>query len=127
MKKEVKKYITKSINYGKAARRMYNIFRLTGEYEAAAYIRELFDEPATMLYQVWSLIRTMDDCFVEGSSITLEQLLGHTDRLIVNVIETLEGGEETEVVRLLLRLKDILSREEAGKAFLPRPKPRGQS
>jgi hypothetical protein len=119
LKKEVKKYITKSINYGKAARRMYNIFRLTGEYEAAAYIRELFDEPATMLYQVWSLIRTMDDCFIEGASITIDQLLGHTDRLIVNVIETLEGGEETEVVRLLLRLKDILSREEAGKALSP--------
>lgn len=119
LKKEVKKYITKSVNYGKAARRMYNIFRLTGEYEAAAYIRELFDEPATMLYQVWSLIRTMDDCFVEGSSITIDQLLSHTDRLIVNVIETLEGGEETEVVRLLLRLKDILSREETGKALSP--------
>ena len=119
LKKEVRKYITKSINYGKAARRMYNIFRLTGEYEAAAYIRELFDEPATMLYQVWSLIRTMDDCFGEGSSITIDQLLSHTDRLIVNVIETLEGGEETEVVRLLLRLKDILSREEAGKALSP--------
>lgn len=119
LKKEVRKYITKSINYGKAARRMYNIFRLTGEYEAAAYLRELFDEPATMLYQVWSLIRTMDDCFVEDSSITIDQLLGHTDRLIVNVIETLEGGEETEVVRMLLRLKDTLSKEEAGKALSP--------
>ena len=119
LEKEVKKYITKSVNYGKAARRMYNIFRLTGEYEAAVYLRELFDEPATMLYQVWSLIRTMDDCFTEDSTITLQQLLDHTDQLMMNVIETLEGGEEAEVVRMLLRLRDILSREAAGAALSP--------
>ena len=119
LEKEVKKYITKSVNYGKAARRMYNIFRLTGEYAAAAYIRELFDEPSTMLYQVWSLIRTMDDCCAEGTTITIEQLLNHTDRLILNVVEVLEGGEEAEVVRLLLRLRDILSKEQAGRALSP--------
>jgi hypothetical protein len=114
LEKEVEKYLTKSLNYGKAARRMYNIFRLTGEYESAAYLRELFDEPATMLYQVWSLIRTMDDCFTENSTITLQQLLNHTDQLMMNVIETLEGEEESEVVRLLLRLRDILSHEKPG-------------
>ncbi|MCD6576776.1 MAG: hypothetical protein J7K66_02025 [Anaerolineaceae bacterium] len=119
LEKEVKKYVTKSVNYGKAARRMYNIFRLTGEYEEAAYIRELFDEPSTILYQVWSLIRTMDDCFVEGTSITIGQLLKHADQLIVNVVDVLEGGEETEVVRLLLRLRDILSREQTGQALSP--------
>ncbi len=32
---EVRKYVTKHINYGKAAKRMYNIFRLTGRYEEA--------------------------------------------------------------------------------------------
>ena len=62
LEKEVKKYLTKDINYGKAAKRMYNVFRLTGRYQEAAFLRELFDEPTTMLYQVWSLIRTIDDC-----------------------------------------------------------------
>jgi len=119
LEKEVRKYLTKSLNYGKAARRMYNIFRLTGEYEAAAYLRELFDEPATMLYQVWSLIRTMDDVFTEDSNISLQQLLDHTDQLIMNVIETLEGGEETEVVRMLLRLRDVLAREKPGTVLSP--------
>ena len=45
-------------NYGKAARRMYNVFRLTGRYREAAYLRELFDEPVTALYQVAALLRT---------------------------------------------------------------------
>jgi len=119
LENEIKKYLTKYPNYGKAARRMYNIFRLTGKYEDALYIRELFDEPATILYQVWSLIRTIDDCFSEGASITLDQILSHTDRLITNVVDVLEGGQETEVVRLLLRLRDVLSREQSGGALSP--------
>ena len=119
LEKEVRKYLTKSPNYGKAARRMYNIFRLTGRYEAAAYIRELFDEPTTILYQVWSLVRTIDDTFTDSPRFTLAHLLAHTDRLITNVVDVLEGEEEVEVVRLLLRLRDMLSREEAGHELSP--------
>jgi len=109
---EVNKYLTKDINYGKAAKRMYNIFRLTGRYEEAAFIRELFDEPASMLYQVWSLIRTIDDCCNPASPITADQMLAQTDRLIMAVIEALEGEQEREIVRLLLQLRDALSRQQ---------------
>jgi hypothetical protein len=116
---EVKKYLTKDVNYGKVAKRLYNIFRLTGLYPEAAFLRELFDEPATMLYQVWSLIRTVDDCFTTGSSITRETLLAHCDELILEVVRTLEGAQENEVVRLLLRLREILSKEKPGQELTP--------
>jgi hypothetical protein len=106
---EVNKYLNKDVNYGKAAKRMYNIFRLTGRYGEAAFIRELFDEPASMLYQVWSLIRTIDDCSNPASPITAEQMMTQTDRLILAVIKSLEGDEEAEIVRLLLRLRDAIS------------------
>jgi meiotically up-regulated gene 157 (Mug157) protein len=109
---EVNKYLTKDINYGKAAKRMYNIFRLTGRYGEAAFIRELFDEPASMLYQVWSLIRTIDDCCNPSSPITAEQMLVQIDQLIMAVIKALEGDQETEIVRLLLQLRDALSRQQ---------------
>jgi hypothetical protein len=115
--KEVRKYLTKDINYGKVAKRMYNIFRLTGRYEEASFLRELFDEPATMLYQVWSLIRTIDDASTPGSSITREQLVESTDQLIMAVIKALEGVEETEIVSHLLRLRDALSNPQ-GKQIL---------
>ncbi len=115
--KEVKKYLTKDINYGKVAKRMYNIFRLTGRYEEASFLRELFDEPATMLYQVWSLIRTIDDASTPGSSITREQLVESTDQLIMAVIKALEGVEETEIVSHLLKLRDALSNPQ-GKQVL---------
>jgi len=112
LEKEVTKYLTKDINYGKAAKRMYNIFRLTGKYEAAAFLRELFDEPATMLYQVWSLIRTIDDCCNPDSGINKSDMLAQADNLIISVIEALEGDQEAEVVRLLLRLRDALTRQD---------------
>ncbi len=114
---EVNKYLTKDVNYGKVAKRLYNIFRLTGRYEDAAFLRDLFDEPATMLYQVWSLIRTIDDACIPGAEITTEQLLAQADQLILEVIQVLEGDKETEIVRLLLRLRDGLSRHESGKAL----------
>lgn len=114
---EVYKYQTLDVNYGKVAKRLYNIFRLTGRYSEAAYLRELFDEPATMLYQVWSLIRTLDDACQPGSSITVEQLLTQADQLTLEVVRALEGDQETEVVRHLLRLRDALSRQESGQAL----------
>ena len=113
LEKEVNKYLTKDINYGKAAKRMYNVFRLTGRYEEAAYLRELFDEPTTMLYQVWSLIRTIDDSFVPDSAISLDHVLAQADDLIVTVIDALEGDQETEIVRHLLKLRDSLTRQES--------------
>jgi hypothetical protein len=109
LEKEVNKYLTKDINYGKAAKRMYNIFRFTGRYEEAAFVRELFDEPATMLYQVWSLIRTIDDMVGEVSDIPKDTMLAQADRLILTVIEALEGVKETEIVRRMLRLRDSLA------------------
>ena len=113
LEKEVRKYLTKDINYGKVAKRMYNIFRLTGRYEEAAFLRELFDEPATLLYQVWSLIRTIDDAYLPGTSITYEEMVASADRLIMDVIRVLEGVEEAEIVSHLLKLRDALSRPEA--------------
>jgi hypothetical protein len=114
---EVQKYLTRDVNYGKVAKRMYNIFRLTGRYEEAAFLRELFDEPATILYQVWSLIRTLDDAYGSGGSIPLEELVAATDRLIMDVIKALEGDKEAEIVNHLLRLRDALSRPEAGEVL----------
>jgi hypothetical protein len=114
---EVNKYLTKTVNYGKAAKRMYNIFRLTGRYEEAAFIRELFDEPASMLYQAWSLIRTMDECSRPNSSIDVATVRAQADRLILEVVEALEGDEESTVVKHLMKLRSSLDELESGQAL----------
>jgi hypothetical protein len=116
---EINKYLNKDINYGKAAKRMYNVFRLVGRYEEAAYLRELFDEPASLLYQVWSLIRTIDESSNPDSPVTAGQMLAQTDRLILDVVEVLEGEQEAEIVRRLLRLRDALSRHKTDYDLTP--------
>lgn len=111
---EVRKYLTDQLNYGKAAKRMYNIFRLSGRHLDAAYVRELFDEPATILYQVWSLISTLENATKPGSSIPIEAVRDQADALMLQVIEMLEGDEETEIVAALLGLRRTLEDQDAG-------------
>ena len=79
---EVAKYLTHDLNYGKAAKRMYNVFRLTGRYIDAVYLRELFDEPAAMLYQVWALVRTIDDAINPDEATTMREAVSMADALI---------------------------------------------
>jgi hypothetical protein len=106
---EVWKYSVADENWGKVARRLYNIFRLTGRYAEAAYIRELFDEPTTALYQLSALIRTIKDAATEGSPFAQEVMVAQTDQLIMSAIKALEGPQEAEVVSLLLKLRDEVS------------------
>jgi hypothetical protein len=104
---EVQKYLAHP-NYGKAAKRMYNVFRYSGRYPEAAFVRELFDEPATLLYQVWSLIWTLENASQPGSSIPEENVRAQADELVLAVVQALDGVEETETVAALLRLRTAL-------------------
>jgi hypothetical protein len=109
LEKEVHKYVTKSPNFGKVAKRLYNIFRLTGRYTDAAYLRELFDEPATVLYQIGALVRTVDESFQPGSQIDRASILNQADELILSVADVLEGEQEKAIIRLLLRFRGFLA------------------
>ena len=105
---EVQKYLSSPENYGKAAKRMYNVFRLTGWYEEAAYIRELFDEPTSVLYQVASLIRTLDEAAGPESAVSPETLAAQTDSLIGAVERTVQGEVGAEIAQRLTRLRESL-------------------
>ena len=111
---EVRKYLTRHLNYGKAAKRMYNVFRLSGRHLDAAFVRELFDEPATILYQVWSLIGTLENATQVGSSIPIEQVQQQADTLILDVVQALDGEAETELVKALLQLRQTLESQDSG-------------
>jgi len=67
-----------------------------------------------MLYQVWSLIRTMDECARPGSSIDISSVRAQADELVLSVIRALEGDEETAVVRHLMKLRRALDHVEGG-------------
>ena len=111
---EVWKYSVEEPNWGKVARRLYNIFRISGQYAEAAYIRELFDEPTTALYQLAALIRTLDEAAESGSPFDPEVLVQQADQLIMSAIGAMEGPQEAEVVSQLLRLRDEISGRKPG-------------
>ena len=111
---EVAKYVTRELNYGKAAKRMYNVFRLTGRYVDAVYLRELFDEPAALLYQVWSLVRTIDDAVNPDEPTTMREACTQADALITEVARVLDGAEEAEIVRTLVQLREQLENGDHG-------------
>jgi hypothetical protein len=112
---EVRKYISEGHqNYGKAAKRMYNVFRYTGRTLDAAYLRELFDEPTTMLYQVWALIGTLENAATPGSSIAPETVQTQTDELVLTVVKALDGVQEDELVAALLKLRVALEETNDG-------------
>lgn len=96
-------------NYGKVAKRLYNIFRLTGRWPEAAFVRELFDEPAALLYQVASLLDTIDEAVENDVSVDRDALIDQVDGLIRSVVRVCEGPEEEQIVDALLKLRDDLS------------------
>jgi hypothetical protein len=100
----------------KAAKRMYNVFRITGRHVDAAFVRELFDEPATILYQVHALIMTLHNATEPGSAIPIDTVRDQADALIIQVVDVLEGDEEKEIVKALLALRNSLENQEAGEA-----------
>jgi hypothetical protein len=110
---EVWKYTVKEPNFGKAARRMYNVFRMNGHYAEAAYIRELFDEPITALYQVAALIRTLDEAASSDNAFDDETMTTQVDQLIMSAIQALDGPREAEMVGHLLKLRDSLRAHES--------------
>ena len=111
---EVQKYAKRDPrNFGKVAKRLYNIFRLIGRYQEAAWIRGLFDEPTSALYQVLALLETVDDARKSETAIDREAVISQVDGLIRKVIGAIEGPQETELVMSLLRLRDDLSGRRA--------------
>ena len=99
-------YTHQDPNYGKAAKRLYNLFRLTDQLEMAAYVRELFDEPAAQLYQVPGLLEAIGIARNEQSRIDRETVISQIDRVIRAVVVAAGGVTGADVVMELIRLRD---------------------
>jgi hypothetical protein len=110
---EVWKYMVQEPSYGKVARRLYNVFRMNGHYAEAAYLRELFSEPVTALYQVAALIQTLNDATDSGGDFDSETMTEQVDKLIMSAIQALDGPAEAEMVGHLLKLRNSIQARRA--------------
>jgi hypothetical protein len=107
---EVYRYTVHEPNFGKAARRMHNIFRLTGRFAEADFIRDLFDEPTTALYQAAAVLRTLNGRSEDRETGDGDALAAQVDRLIMSAIGALDGRAEDEMVQRLMAVRAELSR-----------------
>ncbi|GMU78904.1 MAG: hypothetical protein AMXMBFR46_16970 [Acidimicrobiia bacterium] len=104
MRGEVHHYTAEEPNYAKAAKRLYNLFRVADELEAAAYVRELFDEPAARLYQVPVLLFAADVALDPQSGIDRETVRRQLDLVATAIADATDGGQERELLGHLARL-----------------------
>jgi hypothetical protein len=85
LEREIRRYGEPDhLNYGKVAKRLYNIFRLTNRPGPAAHVRGLFDDPPARLYQVSAALyallpalaaRRLDRAVVSAQLADLEGML----------------------------------------------------
>jgi len=106
MRREVHHYTVEEPNYGKAAKRLYNLFRVADELEAAAYVRELFDEPQAVLYQVPTLLYAADVALDPQSGIDRSTVLMQIEVVAAAIADATDGVEERELLAQLDRLRD---------------------
>jgi hypothetical protein len=105
MREEVHYYLGDEVSYGKVAKRLYNLFRVTDELEAAAYVRELFDEPSAGLYQVSGLLEAADAAFYPDSGIDREVVLRQLDVLAVTLADATSGEDEARLLASVGQLR----------------------
>jgi hypothetical protein len=118
MRGEAHHYTAVEPNFAKAAKRLYNLFRVADELEAAAYVRELFDEPTARLYQVPGLLDAADLALDPDSGIDRETVLRQLDVVADAIADVTAGADEDELLGELRRLRaDALADAERGEAW----------
>jgi hypothetical protein len=105
MRGEAHHYTAVEPNFAKAAKRLYNLFRVADELEAAAYVRELFDEPTARLYQVPGLLDAADLALDPSSGIDRDTVLHQLDIVATAIADVTEGADEDELLGELARLR----------------------
>jgi hypothetical protein len=105
MRGQVLHYTQQEPNFGKASKRLYNLFRLTDQLEAAAYVRELFDEPGACLYQVPGLLEAIDAAHDESSGIDRGTIIRQIDQVIHTVEAAQIGSAADKMIAELIRLR----------------------
>jgi len=107
MRTQAHHYVHVEPDFCKASKRLYNLFRLTGELAAAAYVRELFDEPAARMYQVPGLLEAADIALGATTKIGRDVVVRQLD-LVIRTVVMAGGAAAADLVMELIRLRDVL-------------------
>jgi hypothetical protein len=98
---EIKKYTSPGHeNYGKVAKRLYNIFRITNRPEPAGFLRGLFDDPPARLYQMDSAAHALEQA-LGPQPLPGDGVQGHIDNLVDTLRDCYTGDDLDALVALL--------------------------
>ena len=111
MRRQVAHYTSSTPDFCKASKRLYNLFRLTDELEAAAYLRELFDEPGARLYQVPGLLQAAGIAVTARGKISADTVVKQLDSVIDAVDQCTEGAAEAALLADLRQLRRIVAED----------------
>jgi hypothetical protein len=113
MREQVVHYSTVDKSYGKVAKRLYNLCRVADELEAAAYVRELFDEPTAQLYQVPGLLEAANYARDPESGIDRDMVLRQLAVIRDSIMDATDGPDETALLTELRDVEEATLREGA--------------
>jgi hypothetical protein len=93
-------------NYGKVAKRLYNITRILRRDADASYLRQLFDDPPARLYQVGGTMHALSEA-IRADRLDRETIAGQLAALEGTIAECYSGPDRDEIVDLVRRLPEL--------------------
>jgi len=104
LESEIRRYSDpEHANYGKVAKRLYNLARVYGNAASAAHLRALFGDPPARLYQVPTSLFTLNVA-LNARRLDPEAVSGHvadTERILRECYTGADGEELAALVRAL--------------------------
>jgi len=93
-------------NYGKVAKRLYNITRILRRDADASYLRQLFDDPPARLYQVGGTMHALSQA-IRADRLDRETIVAQLAALEGTISDCYEGADRDEIVALVRRLPEM--------------------
>ncbi len=105
--REIAKYSAEGHeNYGKVAKRLYNITRILRRDADASYLRQLFDDPPARLYQVGGTMHALSQA-IRAERLDRETIAGQLAALEGTIADCYAGPDRDEIVELVRRLPEL--------------------
>jgi len=93
-------------NYGKIAKRLYNVFRITNRPHEATFVRSLFDDPAARLYQAESAFHALEQT-LGTARLDAEVMREQIEMMVRAVEECYTRKDRQEIVAKLRSLPGL--------------------
>ena len=93
-------------NYGKVAKRLYNITRILRRDADASYLRQLFDDPPARLYQVGGTLHALSEA-IRADRLDRDTIVAQLAALEGTIADCYSGSDRAEILALVRQLPEL--------------------